>query len=54
MTNCPNCGHPFRNGKCEYCGTELPRKIASEIKMTATAITVRCFDQDEDKEGDQE
>ena len=22
MTNCPNCGAPFRWGKCEYCGTE--------------------------------
>jgi ribosomal protein S27AE len=22
-TNCPNCGAPLRDGKCEYCGTEL-------------------------------
>lgn len=20
--NCPNCGAPLSNGKCEYCGTE--------------------------------
>ena len=22
-TNCPNCGAPLHNGKCEYCGTEV-------------------------------
>lgn len=21
MTNCPNCGAPISNYKCEYCGT---------------------------------
>lgn len=22
MTNCPNCGAPMHNHRCEYCGTE--------------------------------
>lgn len=27
-TNCPNCGAPLKNGKCEYCGTEVNNALA--------------------------
>lgn len=38
-TNCPNCGAPLKDGKCEYCGTEVTVKTpASEIILTADSI----------------
>ena len=30
-TNCPNCGAPLADGKCEYCGTES-REKKKELK----------------------
>ena len=29
-TNCPNCGAPLKDGKCEYCGT-ITNDVDSEI-----------------------
>ena len=32
-TNCPNCGAPLSDGKCEYCGTECtPRQKELKLK----------------------
>ena len=40
--NCKNCGAPFHDGKCDYCGTEAQPKIVSRMTMTATGITLEC------------
>ena len=32
-TNCPNCGAPLRNGKCEYCETEVYSNELRSILM---------------------
>jgi uncharacterized Zn finger protein (UPF0148 family) len=29
-TNCPNCGAPLKDGRCEYCGT-ITNDVDSEI-----------------------
>lgn len=26
-TNCPNCGAPITDTKCEYCGTDFERSV---------------------------
>lgn len=50
MTNCPNCGHPFKNKKCEYCGTEKSIKIRSNLNITADGIHMSVIQEDDDKE----
>lgn len=52
MTNCPNCGHPFENGKCKYCGTEKPIRMKSMMKISKDGIELVCYS--EDGEGEQD
>lgn len=33
MTNCPNCGAPFRHGVCDYCGTEMYGTSSNELAI---------------------
>ena len=47
MTNCPNCGAPLKRSMCEYCGTESPKRMTSEMQMTASSISLRCYEQDD-------
>ena len=42
MMNCPNCGAPLKNGKCEYCGTEQGKTVKSSVIITADHIELRC------------
>lgn len=50
MTNCPNCGAPFKGGaKCEYCGTVKQSKVKSFIKMTADCLCL-CAESEKDCE----
>ena len=32
MKKCPNCGAPFSEGKCPYCGTETVKAETSDAK----------------------
>ena len=62
MTNCPNCGHPFHGGRCEYCGTEKQKEMKSELIMTRSKIVARIYENNdciveyypEDEEGEQD
>lgn len=31
ITNCPNCGAPLKDGKCEYCSTHV--RLANEVDV---------------------
>lgn len=31
ITNCPNCGAPLKDGKCEYCNTHV--RLANEVDV---------------------
>lgn len=48
MTNCPNCGHPFDGDRCEYCGTNKPYRLTSEINLSSDGISFKCFRDDKD------
>lgn len=50
MTNCPNCGHPFENGKCKYCGTEKQIRMKSMMKISKDGIELVCYSEDEEGE----
>jgi len=39
ITNCPNCGAPLHNSKCEYCETEITVKTS----WSSTSIPVDVF-----------
>ena len=44
MTNCPNYGAPMKDSKCEYCGTEDPKRLepGARILITANGIEMCC------------
>ena len=31
---CPNCGAPLKNGKCSYCGYEVPQEQPQQFQQT--------------------
>ena len=47
-TNCPNCAAPLKDGRCEYCGTQVepPRRalvgenFGSFLEITADKIQI--------------
>ena len=58
MTNCPNCGAPLKDGKCEYCGTQVepPRRVLvpemhSYITMDAVKIEIGVMNMRRDRRG---
>lgn len=40
--NCRNCGAPMKNGRCEYCGTQVERNVSSTLVVTGDAIRLEC------------